>query len=371
MSNSHRTSTAGRGGPSGKGPSIARGDLTLLRAMVALPNATDGELARLLGLSRPAVTRTRMRLRREGVAQVRYMVDLDRVHQGGAAVACGRLTSAAAAPEAAASLERAMAHTGVSGGFLVEGSAFCGILLPKSLERLPAWSAAVLGARLGHTGPPVFASLETHPFVPGEAVRRVSADFNGLMSQVGGKDPVARTGAPREPAKPGPPRSLKRTEFVVARELILHPEGSVAQGAKAAGTSRSTFAHVKSKLLADGSLTRAVWVDLPKIGYPYLLVESKYRRPPPESWQAARPGPPEPREPAAIARFVSPTHEFTAIAERDLKAVADAVKRVHARDREEELLVPPFVAVFSLPAAHVVSHSEPDDLTGAWFASLG
>lgn len=366
MSNSHRTSTSGLSGAGSRGPPIARGDLALLRAMVALPNATDGELAKLLGLSRPAVTRTRMRLRREGIAQVRYMVDLDRVHRGGAAVACGLLSSAAAGTEAAAALSRAMAHAGVSGAFLVEGIAFCGILLPKSLERLPAWSASVLSARHGHTGLPVFASLETHPFVPGEGVRRVAADFNGLMSQIGSKDPAAR-----EPAKSRPPRSLRRTEFVVARELILDPEGSVAQGAKAAGTSRSTFAHVKSKLLADGLLTRAVWVNLPRIGYPYLLVQAKYRRPAPESLQAARPSPPEPREPATIARFVSPTNEFTAIAERDLKAVGDAVKRLNVRDREEELLVPPFVAVFSLPSAHVVSHLEPDDLAGEWFSPLG
>src|SRR6266487_4597162 len=105
-------------------------DLSVLRAMVAFPQATDEELAKSLNLSRPTITRARMRLSKRGLWKTRYAIDLDRAYPGAVVVVCGHLSREANDTSFASAAQAALKEQKISGGLLVEGGSFCGLILP-------------------------------------------------------------------------------------------------------------------------------------------------------------------------------------------------------------------------------------------------
>ena len=253
--------------------------MLILRAIVNHPWATDNEVGKTLGLPRATVTRARLRMRDAGVLSAGYSFDLDQARPGPVTIVCGRAGSDVADKDLARGLERLLKEHAASGAFIVEGGSFAGAVMEASHGRLPLWSASALSLRAPQGGSYLIHSLDTFPFPRAPGIERRPVDFAPLLEVLTGKARVPGSAPARSAPRRQEGRQLRKSEVSVALSLLEHPELPIAEAARAAGLSRSTFAHVKGALLARGFLQESTWVRLPAIGFQVLLAVALYRRP--------------------------------------------------------------------------------------------
>lgn len=339
-------------------------DLMLLRAWATYPWATDGQLARALGRKRPSVARARVRLRRRGLCVPRLSLDVGCLTGGPFVVVCGR--GAGPDPGVARGLGRILEERGVSGAVLVEGGAYVGALFWPTFEEFMDWSSGVMGlADPGGAGF-LLSSLESYPFSCREGARALPMNFRAFLEkQTEGSALGEAPGAPR-PMRGAAPRPLRPTERVVARGLLERPGVPIAQAAMLAGVSRSTFAHVKASLIGRGVLREDLWINLPALGFPVVLVAGLHRRP-----QPLQPGVSDfarmaSHDTAMVSHFQSPSYEFVRAPFPSMEAARVALANLDARKHAWGALSPPFAAAFALGRANVAGFALAGDLVPAW-----
>jgi hypothetical protein len=237
-------------------------------------------------------------------------------------------------------------------------------------SHLSLWTGAALSMRAPHGGSYLVHSIEAFPFPLHERVERTPVTFRPLLEVLTGR--ARLPGAPTRRTEPRreAPRPLRKSEVAVARSLLEHPDLPIAEAASKTGLSRSTFAHVKGALLAKGYLREAAWVNLPALGFPVILVAAIYRRPRGDGHGKADLSEILSQGTAPIASYASPTHEVMVTPYPHLAAARNVQRALLARERELELLAPPFIAPLLLTQAQFVAHSEPGDLTAAWLGQV-
>lgn len=341
-------------------------EIQVLRWMCALPSATLPELAQKLAAPVSSIRHIGNRLLSNSVAQRCYFLNVDPAPARPIAYLLGR-NRVGAEGVVLKGVPRLLKQHGISGVLTVEDDMFFGLLLPESLDRIPAFEADLLGLKAPGLREPAVTAADLYPFVPGSSTIRVLLDYVGLLDRLAGSRARGqlRGVASAQPGRaPAAARGLNRTEIAVAVELLTHPERRVAEAAAAAGLPRSTFAHVKSRLLSEGVIHRALRLNLPAIGFPYLLVTARHHRPIPSTtrhWEFIEQGI---RGSSPVSYFLSPTHGVVLTPYPDLSAVRAAQRDFRALDTQLELLSKPYCLTFNLESIRRLGYAVPGDLAG-------
>lgn len=331
------------------------------------PSRSPQTLSRIVGVSSGRAVSARRHLREEGVWAPAYDIDQGQVKLRPLAVCWARLHPGASLDRFGPALVTALREAGVTGLLLHEGEVIVGLLSGAGLDALARFEGALHGPawELMHLEFSLFALTPGFLFVP--------IDYRGVIGRIP-RPATARTRAGprraggRESAPPS--RRLNPTQVAVGRDLLLHANATVGEGAERLGISRSSFAHSKSRLLKTGVLRPRIRLHLPALGFQFLLVTTRHHRPIRGHLAHARATNPGAGMPP-LSLLLSPTRGFVVRPFRDLESAKEEDERFLGESQAASLSGPPRSAIFSYAGLRLVVHCAPGGLQDAWIAGLG